>query len=67
MVEPTTPMPTPNEDKYSQVIGLFEGGGYQQKGIFRPTLDCKMKSLTAEEFCPICKKSILEVTQNLTE
>ncbi|MDQ1296351.1 MAG: hypothetical protein QG611_329, partial [Bacteroidota bacterium] len=37
-----TPFPTPAEDKYKDVTGLFEGGGYSAKGIYRPELECRM-------------------------
>ncbi|PKO96369.1 MAG: peptidase M64 [Bacteroidetes bacterium HGW-Bacteroidetes-7] len=53
-----TPIPTPNEDIYKGVTGLFEGGGYMSKGIYRPYLDCRMKSNTAERFCPVCTEAI---------
>ena len=56
-----TPIPTPNEDIYKGVTGLFEGGGYMAKGIYRPYLDCRMKSNTAEGFCPICNEAINKI------
>ena len=53
-----TPVPTPNEESFKGVTGLFEGGGYMSKGIYRPYLDCRMKSNTAEGFCPVCTEAI---------
>ena len=44
MISKETPIPTPSEEKYANVTGLFEGGGYSAKGIYRPELDCRMKS-----------------------
>jgi hypothetical protein len=38
--------------------GLYEGGGYMAKGIFRPASDCRMKSNTAPGFCPVCTRAI---------
>ena len=38
--------------------GLFEGGGYMSKGIFRPAADCRMKSNTSSGFCPVCTRAI---------
>jgi hypothetical protein len=58
MVEEGTPLPTPNEETYKGVVGAFEGGGYSAKGIFRPYYDCRMKSNTAEGFCPVCNAAI---------
>ncbi len=57
-IAPGTPVPTPNEDQFKGVTGLFEGGGYMSKGIYRPYLDCRMKSNTAEGFCPVCTDAI---------
>lgn len=39
-------------------IGVFEGGGYQSKGVFRPYRDCRMKTNEVPEFCNVCKRAI---------
>jgi hypothetical protein len=39
-------------------VGLYEGGGYMAKGIFRPMENCKMKSNNAPAFCPVCIRAI---------
>lgn len=39
-------------------VGLYEGGGYMAKGIFRPRSDCKMKSNASPSFCPVCVRAI---------
>ena len=39
-------------------IGLFEGGGYQTKGVWRPSDDCRMKTNEAEGFCAVCRRAI---------
>lgn len=45
-IEATTPLPTPETNDYSDVIGLFEGARYVQSGIYRPVLSrCKMRQL----------------------
>jgi len=54
----SVPVPTPNDERYMGVTGLFEGGGYAAKGIFRPSYDCRMKSNNAGEFCEVCQRSI---------
>lgn len=56
-----TPMPTPEDDKYLNTTGLFEGGGYSAKGIFRPEFDCRMKSNGPKGFCTICKEAVKEM------
>ena len=36
LIVPGTPVPTPNDSSYIGVVGLFEGGGYSAKGVWRP-------------------------------
>jgi hypothetical protein len=59
-----TPVPTPSEDKYENVTGVFEGGGYSAKGIFRPEMDCRMKSNGPKGYCTICRKTIKEMIES---
>ncbi|MFW6275764.1 MAG: M64 family metallopeptidase [bacterium] len=54
MVNDTVPIPTPRLKKFSNTVGVFEGGGYQAKGIYSPFIDCRMKSNDAKSFCPVC-------------
>lgn len=61
LVVPGTPIPTPNEKEYLNKVGAFEGGGYVAKGIYRPSHDCSMKSITVDNFCPVCKHAIVEM------
>lgn len=61
MIDPSTPVPTPREAKYSDVVGVFEGGGYMEKGIYSPVMDCRMKSNVAKSFCPVCSLAIQRV------
>ena len=58
MVKPGTPVPTPREDQFKGVTGMFEGGGYIAKGIYSPVMDCRMKSNDAPGFCPACQAAI---------
>ena len=39
-------------------LGVYEGGGYQSKGVYRPAQECRMKINECEEFCPVCKRAI---------
>ena len=39
-------------------VGLFEGGGYQSKGVFRPQEDCRMKTNGHPDFCPVCERAV---------
>jgi len=56
-----TPVPTPAEDKYTNVTGVFEGGGYSAKGIFRSEMECRMKSNGPKGYCTVCSKAIKEM------
>ena len=38
--------------------GIFEGAGYQSKGVFRGAEDCRMLTNTAKQFCPVCQRAI---------
>ena len=38
--------------------GMYEGGGYQSKGVFRPAADCRMKTNECARFCPVCTRAI---------
>lgn len=43
------------------LIGVYEGGGYQSKGVYRPFPDCRMKTNAAEGFCPVCQRAISRI------
>lgn len=50
----------------TQRLGVFEGGGYQSKGVFRPAQECRMKINEAAYFCPVCTRAIQRTTDFLT-
>ena len=58
LVEPSTPLPTPRNDKYGAKVGAFEGGGYVSKGIYSPMENCRMKSNETSSFCPVCQQAL---------
>lgn len=47
-------------------IGVYEGGGYQSKGVYRPFPDCRMKTNAADGFCPICQRAIARIIEFYT-
>jgi len=61
MIPEGTPIPTPVEDKYLHTTGLFEGGGYSAKGIYRPAIECTMNMNTPEGFCQVCRQAIRDM------
>jgi hypothetical protein len=63
LVLPTTPVPTPDRREYARLVGLFEGGGYMAKGIFRPAPDCRMKSNATPAFCPVCRRALVQMIE----
>ena len=67
MVADGTPIPTPDTDEYKNKVGAFEGGGYREKGIYRPAHDCTMKSLKVDNFCPVCKLTIQQIIDFYSE
>lgn len=39
-------------------VGLYEGAGYQSKGVWRACTDCRMRTNEAAGFCPVCRRAI---------
>jgi hypothetical protein len=44
--------------KYAGKVGAFEGAGYISQGLFRPSVDCRMFSLSLVGFDPVCSAAI---------
>lgn len=63
LISNKVPLPTPNEELYEKETGLFEGGGYSAKGIFRAEMDCRMKSNGPKGFCTVCRKAIQDMIE----
>ena len=59
---PTEPT---GKDVYTQV-GVYEGAGYQSKGVYRPVQECRMKINEAPVFCPVCERAIRRMIDYLT-
>lgn len=54
-----TPVPTP--DHKASAVGVYEGAGYSLHGVYRPALDCRMRTNGNPEFCPVCRRAITRV------
>ncbi|MDR1860880.1 MAG: IgA Peptidase M64 [Bacteroidales bacterium] len=67
MLARKTPVPTPRTEKYRNTLGVFEGGGYRDKGVFSPMMDCRMRSNIAPGFCPVCIKAINDAIDLFTK
>jgi hypothetical protein len=55
-----------SEAEYRNVVGAFEGGNYQAKGIYRSALNCIMFTRT-RDFCAVCSAAIEEVIDEYTK
>ncbi|MBE9466851.1 MAG: peptidase [Bacteroidetes bacterium] len=62
MLDTKTPVPTPRTKKYENKIGIFEGGGYVDKGVYSPYQNCRMKS-NQSELCPVCQEAISKMIE----
>ena len=49
--------------KYAGIVGAFEGAGYASKGLYRPSVDCRMFSLSLTGFDPVCEDAICRVIE----
>lgn len=70
MLPAGTPIPTPTDGLKStdmEHIGVYEGGGYQSKGVYRPFMDCRMRTNEVPTFCRVCERAITRVIQFYTE
>jgi len=61
MLGPGTPIPTPATSEWNGKTGVFEGGGYVAKGVYRPYIDCSMNVIKFNNFCPVCKRATVEM------
>ena len=48
-------------------VGLYEGGGYMSKGVWRGCFDCRMHNNVCPDFCPVCQRSIERIIRFYTE
>jgi hypothetical protein len=58
LIKEDTPIPTPATKEFEKRLGVFEGGGYVEKGVYRPKQDCSMKSISVDDYCTVCKRAI---------
>ena len=67
LIDKKTPIPTPSNKKYLNSTGVFEGGGYASKGVYRPADDCMMNTFEGDKFCPVCKEAIIRMIHFYSE
>lgn len=61
MLPANTPVPTPLANNTGIQLGVYEGGGYVAKGLYRPSPDCLMRTFRGDKFCPVCVKAIQDM------
>lgn len=66
MLPENTPMPTPVSPNNEFPVGVYEGGGYSAKGIYRPAVNCRMRDNQAADFCPVCQRAIRRLIEFYT-
>lgn len=68
LVSDSTIIPTPyTRDKNSFEVGAYEGAGYLKTGMYRPALDCRMKSNGTDYFCPVCQRELIRMIRFYSE
>ncbi len=62
-ISTNTPLPTPANSSYTEVVGLFTGAQYQATGWYRPKYDCKMRIIIqggVMPFCEVCSEQLVK-------
>lgn len=69
MLDKRTKIPTEPTDKRKEnyTVGVYEGGGYMTKGMYRPAVICRMRDNVATQFCPVCQRAIERIILYNTE
>jgi len=47
--------------------GLVEGGGYQEKGVWRGCENCRMRTNEEPDFCPVCQQALTSLINFYTK
>ena len=61
MISDSIPVPTPEADAHKFPVGIYQGGGYRSKGVYRPAYECRMRNNTCPSFCPVCIRAISRI------
>ena len=60
-IQPSTPIPTTPPNSYPTQVGLFEGAYYYPYGVYRPKLNCRMRSLGVGYCLPCVEAHALSI------
>ena len=58
LLDDDTPVPTPATHRYDDKVGVYEGAGYQSRGVYRGYQSCRMLDNRSESFCPVCRQAL---------
>ena len=58
LLDEGTPVPTPASPENIHKVGVYEGAGYQSKGVYRGYQSCRMLDNNSDSFCPVCRQAI---------
>lgn len=61
LVKKGTPVPTLEKQQKKYPVGLYEGGAYLSKGIYRASFNCRMRTNDCPDFCPACTIALEKV------
>lgn len=67
LIDEDIPIPTPMTDEFEDKIGVYEGGGYVAKGVYRPSQNSIMRVLSAPGFDEVSKNAIEQLLKYYTE
>lgn len=67
--DPRLPMTAEQRKEVSALppVGLYEGGGYMSKGVWRGSFNCRMQTNSCPDFCPVCRRSLERIIRFYTE
>lgn len=68
MLPEGTPIPTEPTRKAEKnyTVGVYEGGNYVNKGVYRPAVVCRMRDNKATRFCPVCERALQRMIEFYT-
>lgn len=49
------------------IVGAYEGGGYREKGVYRPVVTCRMRDNYYPSFCPVCEAAVARLIDFYTK
>ena len=55
------------QERLNTKVGVYEGGGYQSRGVYRPVQECRMKINECRDFCPVCTRALIRMVDYYTD